>query len=398
MRNIALLSVALSLLLILTWVMTESGIWDKKTILESKLEAVLKNPTRYQLPLAQLEFKNGFWQSSQEIPLRAELLEELHRSLESIRISRVISSPPDYQDFFSQGSRFVINDVEFLWGDLSATGDSFYLGLKDNPDVYVVDLTQLGSLAVGDSQNVLLHAKYQRLRDLLHFPEHGWQERRLFSILRIPGFKIFEKGPLRVDSEVWSKRPWGGALKSFFISALHSLEVMGEIRREKPQTMSLIEPWVLTFDNGETLKLEFFPHPDLAITYVWIESLQRAYPLNPESSEVIQTFPERVRETPFALSLNPNSSPLGLTPELSSEKRENLEKFFNLSPYFDLLTLTSDCSVPQKHLAVSVEGVIYHLWRREESWVMMDCEAQVQWLYRIPRDSVLDFSMDFDIL
>lgn len=392
MKKIAILSAILCILLGLTWALTENGLFDRSFELDKKLQAALRNPSRYQLPQATLLFKDNYWQSSRGVVLRAELLDELHRSLESIKIHRKIENPPERESFFAHNVEVHINDLILQWGEMSPSMDSFYLGIKGDPHVYVMDLNELGSLAVGDNENVLRQAKYQRMRDLLNFPEHGWQETRLFQVLRRSGFQLFKKGEINLDPINLSKRSWGNEVIKKFVAGLQSLEILGEIKDEKPQGLNVIENWKLTQADGSVDEWQFFPHPEVDLVYVWIESLKKAFPLNTPSSELIKVFPERLIDKPFMMQILGDKDTISFNPPLHQRAQESLEDFLYSSQNYDLLSLHKDCSTGGVDMIIN--KIKYQLQRQIESWTIQDCETGVRWTYRIPRDSPLDFSID----
>lgn len=392
MKKIVILSSILFSLLALTWVLTENGLFDRSFEFDKKLQAALRNPSRYQLPQATLLFKEDHWQSSKGVVLRAELLDELHRSLESIKIHRLLENPPERENFFSNNMEVHINDLVVQFGEMSPSMDSFYLGIKGDPHVYVMDLNELGSLAVGDNENVLRQAKYQRLRDLLNFPEHGWQETRLFQVLRRSGFQLFKKGDIILDPIQLSKRAWGDEVIKKFVAGLQSLEILGEIKNEKPKGLNVIEGWKLTQADGNVDEWQFFPHPSVDLVYVWIDSLKKSYPLNPASSELIKVFPERLIDKPFMMQLLGDEDIVRFNPPLNQQAQQTLEDFLYSSQNYDLLSLHKDCS--ESGIEMTINKIKYQLQRQLESWTIQDCETGVRWTYRLPKDSPLDFSID----
>ncbi len=394
MKKILALFTILCALLGLTWMLTESGQFSESFELEKKLQAALRNPTLYKLPQATLRFENSHWQSSKGIVLRAELLDELHRSLESIKIQRVIKSPPERESFFANNIVVQINDLELQWGEMSPAMDSFYLSLKGDPDVYVMELDDLGSMAVGDNENVLRQAKYQRTTDLLKFPEHGWQETRLFYVLRRSGFLLFSKGNVRLDPVILSKRFWGNELIKSFVAGLQSLEILGEIKEEKPKGINIIENWSLTQPDGSVEEWEFFKHPQVDLVYVWIDSLKKAYPLNEPSSDLVKTFPERLIDKPFLMQLKTPEEALSFLPKLSDQAVQIFKEFLETKQSFDLISIHSGCISEAGSIEMNINQIKYRLQRSQESWLIRDCETGVEWTYRLPKDSPLDFSLD----
>lgn len=394
MKKILLLSGILVALLGLTWLLTESGQFDQSFEIEKKLQAALRNPTQYKLPQATLRYQDSHWQSSKGIVLRAELLDELHRSLESIKIHRVMKNPPERESFFTNNLIVHINELELQVGDMSPAMDSFYLSLKGDPDVYVMDLNELGSMAVGDNENVLRQAKYQRMTDLLKFPEHGWQETRLFYILRRSGFQLFAKAQIRLDPVLLSKRFWGSEVIKSFVAGLQSLEILGEIKDEKPLGINVIENWSLTQADGSVEEWQFFQHPQVDLIYVWIESLKKAFPLNEASSDLVKAFPERLIDKPTLMQLKAPEESLVFTPALGDAWARLLREFLETKQSYDLITIHPGCQSESGGVEMRINQIKYQLQRTMESWLIRDCESGIQWTYRLPKDSPLDFSLD----
>ncbi len=394
MNKIVLLGLILCSLLGVTWLLTESGQFDQSYEIEKKLQAALKSPNLYKLPQATLRFEDSHWQNAKGIVLRAELLDELHRSLESIKIHRVIKNPPERESFFANNITVQINDLELQWGEMSPSMDSFYLSLKGDPDVYVMDLNELGSMAVGDNENVLRQAKYQRMTDLLNFPEHGWQETRLFYVLRRSGFQHFNKGSINLDPVKLSQRFWGNEVIKKFVAGLQSLELLGEIQTSKPKGITVFENWKLAQPNGIIDDWQFFHHPQVDLIYVWVESLQKAFPLNEASSDLVKVFPERLIDKPFIMQLKSPEEVLSFTPSLNPEAQDVFNEFLSSKQNYDLLTVHSGCSEKVEGVEMSINQIKYQLRRTHESWLIQDCETGVQWTYLLPKESPLDFSLD----
>jgi hypothetical protein len=401
MKRLLILFAVLCSLLGLTWFLTETGIFEKKTPFEEALHKELKNIKSYTLPVASLsQDMYGIWRTSAGEVVRSELLDELHRSLESISISRVINhfkNPTERVEYFPTKDTFKLNNIIFEWGSLSPSGDSFYLGIQGHPEVYVADLTAMGSLAVGDNENVLMQAKYQRLRDLIFYPERGWQETRLLPLLQMYGFKHWRKGTLKLDGDILAQRSWGEEIKKFFIAALQSLEVQGEIIKVKPQGDPAFASWV--FESvGEAMVWEFYEHKNIDIIYVWIPSLAKGYPLNGESSELLQKFPERFVDRPFSMTLNPLSENMEVFHKGDLIKTKSpvygaLMKFFQLKQNFDHLTFLSvkDCNELKTPLEVRVNSTVYNLRKVTGGWAIMDCELGLVWTWSLPLESDMDF-------
>ncbi|MFP5491112.1 MAG: hypothetical protein ACLGG0_06405 [Bacteriovoracia bacterium] len=401
MKKILLLVGILGLLLTLTWVLTESGWMDKKSNLEKVMAKSLQNPQKFNLPAAELTMSEGVWRTGSGEIARAEVLEELHRSLESLTIARVISDAPDRNEFFGEGLKFSVDDQTFEWGSMAPSGDSFFLGLVGDPNVYVVDLRAMGSFAMADEEKVLLQSKYQRLRDLLLYPEDRWREERLLPLLQFAQFLNWEKGELKLDSLVLSKRPWGKAAMNAFLAGLQSLKVKGNILNQAPLKKSKIQPWFFTLHNGAKISWEFYEHPNLDLIYVWLPHLKKAYPLDQESSEFIGRFPERLVSKSFSMVLGEP----GVKPEIvenkqqvtvESEASKALTRFMQTAQTFEILSLITgkDCQELARTSVIQLktQGIEY-AWRRVSSgWAILDCETGLTWTWSLPLESPMDFA------
>lgn len=401
MKKIILLSGLLVLLLTLTWVLTESGWMDNKSNLERVMAESLKNPQKFNLPAAELSLSEGVWRTGSGEIARAEVLEELHRSLESLTIARVITDAPERTEFFGEGLKFSVDDKTFEWGTMAPSGDSFFLGLVGDANVYVVDLRAMGSFAMADEEKVLLQAKYQRLRDLLLYPEDRWSEERLLPLLQFSQFLVWEKGDLKLDSQVLSKRPWGKAAMNAFLAGLQSLKVKGNILNQSPIKKSKIASWIFTLQTGEKVAWEFYEHPNLDLIYVWLPHLKKAYPLDQESSAFIGRFPERLVSKSFSMVLGEP----GVKPEIIERKRpvtfeseasKALIRFMQTAQTFEILSLISgkDCQELARTSVIQLktQGIEY-AWRRvSNAWAILDCESGLTWTWSLPLESPMDFA------
>jgi hypothetical protein len=401
MKKILFLTLTLGILLTLTWALTESGWFEKKSNLEMVLAESLKNPKKFTLPAAQLSMTEGVWRIGSGEIARAEVLEELHRSLEALTIARVIEDAPVRAEFFGEGLTFSVDGRTFEWGSMAPSGDSFFLGLVGDANVYVVDLRAMGSFAVADEEKVLLQAKYQRLRDLLLYPEDRWREERLLPLLQFAHFLKWEKGELKLDSLLLSKRPWGKTAMDAFLAGLQSLRVKGNILTEVPLKKSKILPWTFTLHNGEKITWEFYEHPHLDLFYVWLPHLKKAYPLDQESGDFITRFPERLVSRSFSMILGEP----GVKPEirenkqpvvLVSEASKALIRFMQTSQTFEILSLISgkDCQelASTSVFQLKIQGIEY-AWRRVSSgWAILDCETGLSWTWSLPLESPMDFA------
>lgn len=399
-KNLILLGM-LVVLLGLTWLVTESGLLSSKPRLEELLVNSLKNPQKIELPFAELYVKDGVWLTGAGEVARAEVLDEWHKSMEAIHIARVIEKPAEKKDFFSQELRFTIDDQVFEFGDMAPSNDSFYLSVPGDPDVYVVDLYDMGSMAVADDEKVLLQAKYQRLRDLLTYPEDRWREERLLPLLRLAGFSHWEKGELMLDGNELKERPWGLVVMKAFSAGLQSLTVKGPIINQKPAGVSLLEPWNFIQSDGKKLRWEFYQHNSLDLLYVWVPDLGKAYPLDEPSSTLLKFFPERLMDRLFQLTFNPEKEETtfhisGKLLKKDTGASKAVQQFLQSEQTFNQLSLLAetDCRELEKQSRFVVQiGKLHYAWRRlDKAWNILDCESGLSWMWSVPLESQLDFA------
>lgn len=401
MRRLLVLATTLAVLLGLTWILTESGWLDTATSFDKKLASALAQARSYQLPQARLEQVDGVWRTGQGEIARAEVLTELHHSLERLRIARVVDAVADRREFFSEGLRFKVNEVEFEWGDMAPSGDSFFLGVVGDPQVYVVDLYDMGSLAAVDDERVLLQAKYQRLRDLLLYPEDRWREERLLPLLQFGKFRRWRKGELELSATTLSQTPWGTAIIQAFLSGLQSLRVKGAIQTQKPDKPSRIPSWSFDVDEKTTVTWEFFEHPSIDLIYVWVPHLGKAYPLDIESSEFLQRFPERLIGKSFSMVLGVAGEKAKLLEAGQTVTGENsatkaVQRFLQTAQTFEHVTLLSagDCKqlADTAQFSTIIGGQTFD-WRRVSGgWAILHCAAGLSWTWSLPLDSAMDFA------
>jgi hypothetical protein len=395
-KNLLLLAMLVSLLG-LTWILTESGVFSSKSRLEELLVDALKNPQKIELPMAELYSKDGVWLTGAGEVARAEVLDEWHKSMEAIHIARVIPKPPVKKDFFTQDIRFTIDDQVFEFGDIAPSNDSFYLSVPGDPDVYVVDLYDMGSMAVADDEKVLLREKYQRLRDLLLYPEDRWREERLLPLLRLAGFSHWEKGELMLDGNELKDRPWGLVVMKAFSAGLQSLNVKGPIMTQKPTGISLLEPWTFIQSDGSKSVWEFYQHKSLDLVYVWVPHLGKAYPLDEPSSTLLKFFPERLMDKMFQMTFNPikETATFHVAGKLVAESKV-VQQFLQSEQTFNQLTLMSeeDCQLLEKQSRFEVRiGSLHYGFRRlDKAWNILDCENGLSWMWSVPLESQMDFA------
>lgn len=401
MKKNLFLFVGLVALVSLTWVLTESGWLSNTPRLEELLVQSLKNPQRIELPAAELYVKDGVWLTGAGEVARAEVLDEWHKSMEAIHIARVIEKPENKKEFFTQELRFTIDEQIFEFGDLAPSNDSFYLSVPGDPDVYVVDLYDMGSMAVADDEKVLLQAKYQRLRDLLQYPEDRWREERLLPLLRLSGFSHWEKGELRLDGNELKDRPWGLAVMKAFSAGLQSMLVKGPIMSQKPTGISLLEPWNFIQSDGSTSTWEFYQHNSLNLVYVWVPSLGKAYPLDEPSSTLIKFFPERLIDRLFQMNFNPAKDSAvfhvaGKLVKTETPKSKAVQQFLLSEQTFNQLSMLSeeDCRVLEKRASFMAQiGTLHYAFRRlEKGWNILECDTGLSWTWSVPLESQMDFA------
>lgn len=400
MKKNLILFIVFAVLLTLTWLLTEGHLSPRRPQLERELQAVLENPTRIELPAVELKVdKQGVWRTGSGEVARAEMLDEWHKSMEGLKIERVIEAPQNKKEFFSSGFEFSISEKKFLWGDLSPSGDSFYLGSPNDPDVYVVDLNQVGSLAVADDENNLLRAKYFRLKDLLSAPENLWREERLLALLQFASFEEWKKGDLSLNGARIASRYWGQEIMQAFVAGLQSLTVKGAILEQKPLQPSRVTPWVFTLNGGEKVRWEFFKHPQVDVLYVWVPHLSRAYPVDEASSSLLSQFPERLIQRPFQMQLSDGQEVISIRvkgKEVPENNRTKLVRdFYKTKQNFSVLSLLSqsECELLSRNQPFEVRvGEVTYVWRRmQEAWAILDCETGLAFTWSIPFQSDLDF-------
>ncbi|MBY0515795.1 MAG: DUF4340 domain-containing protein [Bacteriovoracaceae bacterium] len=399
-RNLTLGGI-LVFLLTLTWFLTEGEWVNEKTKFEIALTKAMQNPQSIQLPNALLEVVDGVWRTGSGEVARAEVLNELHKSLENIHVTRMIKSPPNRKDFFSTGLKFRLDESHFEFGDLAPSGDSFFLSLAGDPDVYVIDLEDMGSLAVGDNENVLLHAKYSRLRDLLLYPEDSWRETKLLTLMRISAFDQWKKGDLSLDGMQLSQRSWGQSVMQGFLAGLHSLQVKGAILTQVPKHKSKIKSWVFQIKNDQSITWDFYDYPEVNALYVWVPHLGKAYPLDEDSSSLIQSFPERLydRSTPMTLSKSKTNLSFSLPDgEVINENERTLlvQNFMHETQSFaglDLLSINECKELTKQSQFVVNDGSVHYFWKRYPAgWSIFDCAIGIRWIWSLPLESKLDFA------
>jgi len=396
-RNLQLIALLLGLLGI-TWVITESGWLDSRSKLEIALKAALANPREIELPLAFLKVQQGVWRTAEGEIARAEILDELHNSLAGIQIAREIEHVESRKAFFSNELRFRIDDHVFEFGDLVPSNDGFYLGMVGDPKVYVVDLTQMGSLAVADENGLLQQAKYQRLRDLLLFPEDGWRDSRLTALLELNQFASWDRGQKSYVAHELTQLPWGKVVLDGFSANLRSLVVRGSILQEVPKTKKLPGVWNFKLTDGKSLTWEFYEHPSLDLIYVWVPQRARAYPLDEESSFHVKRFPAPLIGRMFNMTFNPQVE----TPEFTragkavvNERTKLVENFLKTEQTFSELRLVDElCEEQIKEAKFKVRiGSLNYAWvRQEKEWRIFDCAHGVEWRWKVPLDSGLEFA------
>jgi hypothetical protein len=396
-KNFALIGLLVALLG-LTWLITESGLLDSRPSLEVVLQKALVNPQEMELPMALLKVEQGVWRTGGGEIARAEILDEWHNSLLGIQVARTIEHVESRKAFFSQDLRFRIDDAVFEFGDLVPTGDAFYLGVVGDPHVYVVDLTQMGSLAVADEQGVLQQAKYQRLRDMLLFPEDGWRDTRLMALLQLNHFASWDRGHKVYEAKVLGALPWGKVVLDGMSANLRSLVVRGSIMAEEPKLKVIGAPWRFVLNDGSSMTWKFYQHPSLDLVYVWVPERGKAYPLDEESSFHVKKFPAPLIGRMFNMTFNPEVLPVAFSVKgkpVSNARSREVENFLKTEQTFLELHLVDDKCEMQAGKAkfVSQIGSLNYAWvRHEKEWRIFECAQGVEWRWKVPLDSGLDFA------
>lgn len=415
-KNLWLLGILCGVLF-LTWLITEQHIFSSTPVIETEFAQSIKSAKRILLPNAELAEVEGVWRLRDGEIARADYLQELHRSLEQIKVSKTITldAGKTTVEYFSAPVTIKLDDHEYIIGDLSATGESFYFTAKGSQGIYLVDLNEMGSVAVADSQNLLQREKYHRLRDLIQVSENGWRERRLAALTQFGSFRSWRSGEYSLIAAELKAKPWGELLVQALQAGIASLEVQGNVLKERPAKHASVGDWVFTLEDGSEASWEFFEHPTLELVYVWIPRLKKAYPLGQTSSDFLKDFIPRLIDRPFPLTLHP--TPLSeaqlsegkdqwkVSVNARDEKTfspasidvtagETLLHFFRSQQNFDSLTLLApkDC---QRMLV----GMRFGFKTPDMSWgilpvpgalVFLECSTSIALSWGLDRDSQMD--------
>ena len=399
-KNLLLTGVVLALLAI-TYLLTESAWLEARDPLAERLGAALRSARSFSLPQARLNLVEGQWYTGAGDLARADLLEEWHRSLERLRVREVIAAPEERASFFTDNLEFAIDDTVFEWGGLAPSQESFYLGIKGEAPVYLVDLQQLSSLAMADDDKVLQVAKYQRLRDLLIYPELGWREHRLLALAQLPSLLRFQKGEIVLESEVLELSALGEAGKDALSAGLMSLTVAGATHHEKPIKLKELFRWRLEEKIGKSREWIFYDYPQGGSLLLWDEGLARGWTLAAESGSYVQRFPERLVDKTLSLTLLEDTTKLRYRrngTELEGLPRQHavIAKFLSSAQRFELLTAVSKLECLQLARSANFEtqtDAQTLAWRKsKEAWLILDCEAGLGLSWSLPLDSALDFA------
>lgn len=408
MKKNLLLAGLLGLLLTATWLLSEKKIFQQQNPGESVLQTALKEAQTIQLPHVQLALEDGVWSTASGEVVRGELMGELRRDLNALRVARTLTSTSlknRDQEFFSHPVPFALGPTHFVLGDLSPSGDSFYFALEKSLDVYVVDLTAMGSSAVTDQENLLQMAKYQRLKDLLTLAERAWFDRRLVALARLGDFSRWQSGNLSLDAHALGQKSWGPPLVQAMQAGLLSLQVKGEIRQTQPTQRAALADWVFTKERGEE-RWEFFQHETLPVLSVWIAERGKSYPLDEESSDFVRRFPATLINRPFKLRLAPAGSHLDF---IEGSKRASsapeafdpvqlgaFSEFFTTPQSFERAQILAvgDCAAMAKGVPyqILVGDEIWHPFRVKGALVFLECGSGVALSWSLPLESTLDFA------
>lgn len=414
MKKNFLLASLLSALLAVTWLLTEKKVFEATPITEKLLQEALTNARRIKLPNAELSEEKGVWRLTDGEMARADYLQELHKSLEQLKVSRTIKSS-NTEEFFTNPVLINLGQTEVIIGDLTATGESFYLKISGGKDVSVVDLQQMGSLAMADDDNLLQREKYNRLRDLILLPAPRWREIRLVALTQFVAFKNWQASDYFLSVGEVTNKPWGMAIIKALQAGISSLEVSGNIINEKPKKHSKIDDWVFTLDDQSLAVWEFYNHPDVELIYVWIPRLGKGYPLDQGSSDFIKGFVPKLINKPFQLTIYPQISDSAeliegnekwdMTLEngewisnkaINKENAHSMLAFFSKNENFDYLSLLSakDCQKIQDgaNFKVKIQDDIWGVLKVKGALVFLECSTRIALGWSLPLDSSMDFA------
>lgn len=412
MKKNLLLTCVLVLVLGITFLLTETDIVRPRPQVEIQLQEALKVIRKIQLPQASFEQTAGVWRSSAGDIVKAELLDELHKSLEQFQVVRTLEGvdvPVD--NFFAEALRVKLNGEEFLIGEMTPAQDGFYFGRTGDRHVYVVDLNAMGSLAVADDNHQLQLAKFQRLRDLLMLPEDRWRENRLVALTALGSFTEWKAGDIILRARQWGDYPWGDTLVQRVQAGLASLVLKGTILRKKPMG-KIFETWQFT-QGKKTISWEIYSHPVHHIYLIWDESEGKAYPLDEPSSALLKEFPRTLVNAPLRLDLatsnwreatvdqraktwkaNREGSEWRVDPP--NPKVQSLLQFMEQSQNFEQVKLLT----PQECQTLAL-GSTFGVTVGEAHWrwltvpqgrVLLECRAGIALSWRLPLESAIDFA------
>ena len=141
------------------------------------------------LQLMKTQFKettNG-WQDVDGLKPKQDLLLEFSKILASFKFHEFIESQNEAH-FFSDPVTVTINELTVTIGDLTATGEKFYLKKAHDSRIYLIPLDQIPSQVIGETEQQLNFNKWVHIRDFILAPKDDWQEKRLAVYDDIGGF------------------------------------------------------------------------------------------------------------------------------------------------------------------------------------------------------------------
>lgn len=414
MKKNLILASLLALLLVVTWLLTEKNIFSETPLAENQIQKALESAKRIKLPNAELNEIAGVWRLEDSELARADYLLELHKSLEQLKVSRVISGK-DASEFFTSPLKIEIDKQEITFGDISATGESFYLQVSGSRDVFVIDLQEMASLAMADDDNLLQREKYNRLRDLISLPSFRWREKRLAALTQFVSFKSWKAGEYELNVAKVTSKPWGMTIMQALQAGISSLEVAGNIIKEKPKKHASMEDWSFTLEDESVAVWEFYQHPDLELIYVWIPRLSKGYPLDQGSSDFIRGFVPKLINKPFTLSIYPELLTTAQLQEgsdvwsvnlgregwnsdrpINEKNAQAILEFFSSKQHFDSLSLlgSKDCEKIQSgaRFKLKVNNDLWGILPVKGALIFLECTTHVALSWSLPLESSMDFA------
>ena len=418
-KNAWLLGILVALIVI-TWLVTERKIFESVPTVQAQLKAEVENLRQLRLPAAELsQDSEGVWRSSDGEVVRAEYLQELHKNLEQFKISRTFAArdiPPGSNPYFNSAVHVGINQLKLVIGDLTPTGDGFYFTIDGHSEVYLMDLQEMSSQAVGDTDNILQREKYNRMMDLIQLSTPRWREKRLAALVRFGSFREWRSGEYSLDILQLRDKPWATVIFSALQAGIASLEVEGAIVTQKPAKQTKLDNWSFVLEDNSEASWEFYEHPSLQLIYVWIPRLGKGYPLNQASSDFLRDFTPRLIKKSFSITIHPAPIETArlqegedqwivapnrvFTPDtIEQTHANNLLDFFSTKQTFDHLSL-----VTKRDCLKLRDGARYQVSlgsENEDIWgvlpvkgglIFLECQTGIALGWSTPLDSSLDFA------